>query len=75
MPNGKKMKIGMTSAEAPEIPVLTNPSALEPKTRLVALDDMVLNGIRVKQQQEKAKEAEAAVVEQKKKEKQAKNTT
>ena len=60
LPGGKKLKLTAAASELPEMPMLSNPHLVPAKTRLVAIDDLALNAIRVKQHEEKVQECIAA---------------
>ena len=53
LPNGKKIKITKLASSLPDIPLLSNPKKIAKHTRLVALDDLSPNKIRVKMEEEK----------------------
>ena len=59
LPGNKTQKVECDQAFTPQIPLLVNGAKIPANTELVAMDDMVLNAARVKQQEERAAELAA----------------
>ena len=51
LPNGKKMTIALESSYLPDVPLLTNPEPILARTRLVALDDLALRNVMLKEEE------------------------